>query len=249
MVTLWYTVLYMKNPWVIVGIVGVVLFGGSMLLANVLGPGSTAAVSEEGIEAITHVKGNPEATIVLEEFSDFQCPACAAAQPVVADVLETFGDSIKLEFRYFPLPSFPFSQVAAQAAAAAGQQGSDKFYAFHDILFERQSEWTSGINPNTFFLRYAEEIGLDVELFQQHQRSRTLRDHVLADRAEGLERGVTATPSFFLNGEKMTYESYQEFFEQVGRAVDPNFSIAPIPETSDSQTSPAPATGDVRFGL
>ena len=242
----------MKNPWVIVAIVGVVLFGGAILLTSVFGTGGVAAVSEEGIESITHVKGNPEATVVLEEFSDFQCPACAGAQPVLADLMETFGDSVRLEFRYFPLPSFPFSQVAAQAAAAAGPQGSDKFYEFHDLLFERQSEWTSGMNPNSHFQRYAEEIGLDVALFQQHQRSRTLREQILADRAEGMERGVTGTPTFFLNGERMQYTTYQEFFEQVGRAVDTDFSLTP---TSEAATPGAPAAdagttdGEVRFGL
>jgi protein-disulfide isomerase len=242
----------MKNPWVIVGIVGVVLFGGSIALTQMFGAGGASAVTEEGVTAITHVKGNPEAVVVLEEFSDFQCPACAAAQPVLADLMDTFGDSVRLEFRNFPLPSHSFAQVAAQAAAAAGQQGTDKFFEFHDILFERQSEWTSGMNPNQHFERYAAEIGLDVELFKQHQRSRTLRAQVLSDRSEGLEREVTGTPTFFLNGEKMQYTTYQEFFEQVGRAIDPNFSLSPATEadTLDGANTPAGAAdGEVRFGL
>ncbi len=239
----------MKNPWLIFGVGIVVLFGVAFWLAS-----QSAEQNNEGIEIITHRKGNPDAPVILTEFSDFQCPACAAAQPVIADVLEAFPDEVQLEFRFFPIPNFPFSQVAAQAAAAAGQQG--KFFEFHDILFERQAEWSNSSSPTVLFARYAEELELDLPLFRQHSRASLLRDQVIADRAEGIERGVTGTPTFFLNGERMLFDSYQDFFEQIARAVDPSIvfdvageqSIEVVPETG-AAVEVAPAPGEVRFGL
>jgi protein-disulfide isomerase len=237
---------YMKNPWIIVGVAVVLLFGIAIWLS-----GQAAEQNNEGVEINTHQKGNPEARVVLTEFSDFQCPACRAAQPVIADVLAAFPDDVRLDFRFFPLPTFPFSLQAAQAAAAAGQQ--DKFFEFHDILFERQAEWSGSGSPSVLFVRYAEELGLDVDLFRRHMRSSVLRDQVVADRNEGIERGVTGTPTFFLNGERMQFASYEEFFQQVAQAVDPSVSFEATGEggttTGDGTSTDAPAAGEVRFGI
>lgn len=237
---------HMKNPWIIVGVAVVLLFGIAFWLS-----GQAAEQNNEGVEIVAHQKGNPEARVVLTEFSDFQCPACRAAQPVIADVLAAFPDDVRLDFRFFPLPTFPFSLQAAQAAAAAGQQ--DKFFEFHDILFERQAEWSGSGSPSVLFVRYAEELELDVNLFRRHMRSSVLRDQVVADRNEGIERGVTGTPTFFLNGERMQFASYEEFFQQVARAVDPNttFDVAGEGETAPGETAPAttPGASEVRFGL
>src|SRR3990167_7471050 len=75
----------LKNPWVVIGIIVVVLFGGSFWYA-----GSTADKNNEGITFESHIKGNPEATVELVEYSDFQCPACATFQPVLEDALSQF---------------------------------------------------------------------------------------------------------------------------------------------------------------
>lgn len=227
----------MKNPWIIIGIITVVLFGGAIWFSSM-----SAEKNNEGIELTTYVKGNPEADTTLVEYSDLQCPACASFYPVVKDLLDQYGDQIRFEYKHFPLPMHQYAMQAAMAAEAAGQQG--KFFEFHDILFERQQEWGGSATPNTFFLAYAEELELDIDQFRRHQNSSVLRDHVRDQMSEARTLGVGSTPSFFLNGEYLNpeeFQTFQGFIEQVAAVVDPSAATS---------TNTSVDTGtDVRFGL
>lgn len=221
------------------GTITVVLIGAAMWYSK-----SSAENSNEGVVTpTTHIKGSADASVKIVEYSDFQCPACAAFQPIVAEVVDTFGDQISFEYRHFPLSALhPYAEQAARAAEAAGQQG--KFFEFHDKLFAEQDSWSAGAAPTTFFLRYAGELGLDVDKFRKHLRSSQLRDEVRADAALAREAGVTGTPTFFLNGEKMEIKTFQDFFDQVARAVDPNYGMATSTEMIDGSVEPS-----VRFGI
>lgn len=227
----------MKNPWVIVGIIAVVLFGGAIWLSN-----SSAEQSNEGVAVTDHVKGNPDAVVTLVEYSDLQCPACAAFQPVLNGMLEQYADQLRFEYKQFPLPAriHPFAMQAAMAAEAAGQQ--DKFFEYHDLLFANQDTWAKAAVPTSYFIQYASDLGLDLDLFKLHMRSSVLRDRINADIAEGQELGITGTPTFFLNGEKMEVESYLDFAQQIAYAINPELMAS---STSAVGTS----TTDVRFGL
>jgi len=205
----------MKNPWLIIGIITVVLFGGAIWYSGV-----SAEKNNEGVVTQSNFKGNPEAATKLVEYSDLQCPACAAFDPVVKELLAEYGDMISFEYKHFPLPIHPNAQNAAIAAEAAGQQG--EFFAMHDLLFDNQSEWSQAAVPGVFFAQYAEEIGLDMSKFTQHQKSSILRDKVMSEFSEGKEMGVTGTPTFFLNGKKMSFTTYPEFIDQVKYAIDPS---------------------------
>ena len=205
----------MKNPWIVVGVIMILLIGGSILYSN-----SVEDKYDAGVDASkVHVKGNPNATVTLVEYSDFQCPACAQAEPVVKDILNEFGDSIKFEYKHFPLNIHPLAIPAAKAAEAAGQQ--DKFFEFHDMLFERQKNWTNSPNPNAMFIQYAEELGLDVQKFRQQMNSSLLKDKIEANRKEGFDLQISGTPTFFLNGQKMQIESFEDFYQQIAKAVNP----------------------------
>ncbi|MCA9357881.1 thioredoxin domain-containing protein [Candidatus Kaiserbacteria bacterium] len=204
----------MKNPWVIIGIICVALFGGAIWYS-----GSSAEQYNEGLIETEHVKGNSEASVVLLEYSDLQCPACAAFQPALSSVLEAYGDNLRFEYRHFPLPIHPHSVEAAVASEAAAQQG--KFFEFSDMLFERQQEWAGMAVPQTQFVKYADELGMDVDLFRKQLRAPNLKDKVQAQFNEARELGLTGTPTFFLNGKKMEMESYQDFITQIALAVNP----------------------------
>jgi protein-disulfide isomerase len=226
----------MRNPWFIVGLLALVLFGGGILFSS-----QVEQDKNKGIELRAHVIGNPDADIKLVEYSDFQCPACAMVQPILKEVLQDYGDKISLEFKHFPIGA----PRAAVAAEAAGQQG--KFFEFHDLLYSRQPEWSSDARQESHFLRYAEELELDMEQFKLQMDSSALLRKVMADRSEGValvdENGkslIEGTPTFFLNGNKMVYTSYEDFLTQIIQAIDP--SLIPPVETSDSNT-------DVRFGF
>lgn len=225
----------MKNPWVIIGIITVVLFGGAIWYSS-----QVNATNNEGVEITENIKGNPEAEVTLVEYSDFQCPACGAYYPVVKQVMEEYGDQIRFEYKHFPLPMHQYAMQAAVAAEAAGQQ--DKFFEYHDLLFENQETWSQSATPNVLFIDYAEQLDLDMDQFRRHMNSTLLRDKVREDQAEGRDRNITATPTFFLNGERMNPDEFQTlpgFAAAVIAAVDPS-AVA-------SSTDEAAST--VEFGI
>lgn len=232
---------YVKNPWVIIITMTVVVFGGAIWYSS-----AAAERNNEGVEVVdVHVKGNPDADVVLVEYSDFQCPACRAFQPVIDDALERFGEDIRFEYNHFPLPIHPHAQAAAVAAEAAGQQ--DAFFAYHDLLYERQDQWSNMASPDPVFISFAEELGLDTAQFRRQMNSSLLQDKVRADFAEAQRLGLRGTPSFILNGEQMQFESYEGFITQLAAAVGATTTLAD-PE-ADGEAAAEEAAPSVQFGI
>ncbi len=166
-------------------------------------------------------KGNLESEIVLVEYSDFQCPACSARQPMINDIVGEFDSHIKFVFKQFPLRSIhPNAQLAAQASESAGLQG--KFWEMHDKLFETQSEWSvlQGILVAETFTEYALELGLDTEQFEKDMNSRDVKDAVNSDFDNGRDANVGGTPTFFLNGEPFNLRNYEQAREEIREVID-----------------------------
>lgn len=205
----------MKNPWVIIGLVAILLIGGSVWYS-----GQIQERNNEGIVTKNNIKGNENAPVILTEYSDFQCPACAAFQPVVNDILSQYPEDLKLEYKHFPLPIHALAEPAARAAEAAGQQ--DAFFAYHDLLFTNQAAWSNTANPTALFFKYAADLGLDVDLFKRHYNSSALRDRVKADSTEARSLSLSGTPTFFLNGQRMNIETYEDFHNQIKAAINPD---------------------------
>lgn len=161
------------------------------------------------------VRGNEVAEVVVVEYSDFQCPACAAYEPVVDRMLEELGDQVALVYRHYPLTSIhKNAQLAAQAAEAAGLQG--KFWEMHDKLFLQQTVWSEVKDPTDIFVEYALDIGVEKETFLADLTSDKVKDLVAEDVATGNRFGVQGTPTFYVNGKKMpTVRSYNEFLQFV----------------------------------
>ena len=217
----------MKNPWIVIAVIVMVLFGGSIWYSM-----NVEQTYNDGVTVMPHIKGGADAKVTLTEYSDFQCPACGEFEPVVQEILNQYGDKITFEYKNFPLVQIhPFAESAAIAAEAAAQQG--KYFEFHDMLFAKQSEWTAGISPAAFYVQYAKELGLDVLLFTKHQRSSLLRDKVKADYKAAIALGLSSTPTFYLNGQKMEISTLDAFKAQIVAAVNPdaNFSVTAGDET------------------
>ena len=161
------------------------------------------------------VKGNPDAQVVIVEFSDFQCPFCERfAEQTLPELKEKYIDTgkVKLIYRDFPLSSIhPEAQKAAEATECADDQG--KFWAYHDILFEKRSEW-SGVGAAKF-KEYAVDLGLDTHAFDECLDSDKYKDEVLDDLNAGQAVGVTGTPTFFINGQKLVGAQPFTAFETV----------------------------------
>ena len=142
-----------------------------------------------------HVRGPVDAPVTLVEYGDFECPYCGQAEPVVRELLRDFGD-LRYVWRHLPLHDVhPHAQLAAEAAEAADAQG--RFWEMHDLLFDHQGDLSV-----KDLMRYAGELGLDVERFADDLRGHAYRERVLND-VEGADvSGATGTPSFFVNGQR-----------------------------------------------
>jgi protein-disulfide isomerase len=210
------------------------LLGGALVYSSVKG-----GDNDEVINLQEKVKGNLEATVVLSEYSDFQCPACEQFEPVVSNIIDEYGDKIRFEYHHFPLISIhPSAELAARVSEAAGVQG--KFWEMHDLLFERQTSWSQNINPKNQFTTYAEELGLDIDAFNRHLNSKVVREAVQEDMREGRTLQINSTPTFYLNGEKIEITTYDNFKKQIEVAIGVT--------AADDVEVQAPAT-DVEFGF
>lgn len=152
--------------------------------------------------------GTDSAKITLVEFSDFQCPACAAAEPFVRKIRST--ENVQLIYRHFPLTQHVYSRKAVYLAEAAGEQG--KFWEMHDKLFATQSQWSSmsEADEEAFFLSLARDLGLSEDKVKQGLTGNAFKEKVDSDIAEGERLGVNATPTFFLNGRKLNLQSFAD---------------------------------------
>jgi protein-disulfide isomerase len=140
-----------------------------------------------------HVLGNPDAAVTLLEYGDYECPYCAAAAPVLRQVVEESDGQVRLLFRNFPLADrHPFALTAALAVEAAGAQGA--FWPMHEVVFARQDRL-----DDAALRAYAEELGLDGSQVVG-AAAQGFGDKVEADFAAGLEVGVGGTPTVFIDG-------------------------------------------------
>jgi protein-disulfide isomerase len=145
-----------------------------------------------------HVRGRADAPVTIVEFSDFHCPFCRRANPVIQQVMAKYGDRVRLVYKDMPLDNLhPNARAAAEAARCAGAQG--KFWEFHDKLFAGEPDVaTATLN------RFAQEIGINVATFEACVKARTPRAQVEASVQDGARLGVTGTPTFFINGRILT---------------------------------------------
>lgn len=198
---------------IVVGMYGLARLGAS----DTRDPGnSTHAITVDPAE---HIRGNKEASATLVEYSDFQCPACAAYYPLVKQIENDFGDGLRIVYRNFPLVSIHKNAFdGAKAAEAANRQG--KFWEMHDLLFENQPEWSDESNPKTYFVMYAQSLHLDISQFNTDFADPVIADAIRSQMAGGDALQVHSTPTFFLNGRQLTQpENYEDFKKQVALVV------------------------------
>ena len=158
------------------------------------------------------------AKVTMVEFSDFQCPACGAYYPVVSQVVKEFADSLTFVYRNFPLTGIhPNAQIAAQAAEAAGLQ--NKYWEMHDALFTKQNEWSSSKSARDIFTQYAQSLGLNTDQFQKDIDSDVVKNRVARDVNDGNALGIKATPTFFLNNQKIENPASLADFEAAVRGA------------------------------
>jgi Na+/H+ antiporter NhaA len=142
-----------------------------------------------------HVRGPLEAPVTLVEYGDFECPYCGQAEPIVRELLHDFGD-VRYVWRHLPLSDVhPRARLAAEAAEAAADQGA--FWEMHDLLLDHQDLLGFGN-----LVRYAEQLGLDVDRFTNQLQEHAGAARVAEDVDSADLSGVSGTPTFFINGRR-----------------------------------------------
>jgi protein-disulfide isomerase len=167
------------------------------------------------VSAHDHIQGNPHAVVTLVEYGDFQCPACAAAYPLVKQLQHRYAGNLRLVFRHFPLnQAHPYAQLAAELAEAAAVQG--QFWAMHDWLYEHQGDWAprggAGLEAGM------RALGLDEQALAATLRNPDIDAHIRRDFMGGVRSGVNGTPSFYVNGH-LHQGDFDALVHGIGRAI------------------------------
>lgn len=197
-----------------------------------------AAIS---IEADDNILGNENAPVTLIEYGEFQCPACAAYAPFIKQVLDNNDGNVRFIFRHYPLPQHQNAQIASYAAESAGNQGA--FYEYYDILFANQEEWSEAENIEELLTSYAEELELDIEAFKADLSSEEVMQRIAQDTATGTQAGVNATPTFFINGEKIRNPNSLDGFQQlIDEALQ---EVGPVDASSQDATDSADTEAEI----
>ncbi|TXK18895.1 thioredoxin domain-containing protein [Homoserinibacter sp. GY 40078] len=156
-------------------------------------------------------------SLVLVEFGDYQCPSCQALAPAVASLETEFPDQVTVVYRHFPLPQHAHAIDAALAAEAAAAQG--RFVEMHEALYASQAEWSELDDAAPAFRAIAEQLGLDLDRYDADVADPDTRARVEADAAAGDAAGVSSTPTFFLEGEKLELQKITDLRDAVAAAL------------------------------
>lgn len=154
-----------------------------------------------------HARGDATAPVTLEEFGDFQCPPCGMLHPILEQLETEFGPRrLRVIFRHFPLvPAHAHALNAARASEAAGLQG--KFWEMHDLIFENQNAWKDAFDSRPIFESYATKLGLNLEMYRRDLGSEAVERRIFLDGKRARALGVQGTPTVFMNGREVPFES------------------------------------------
>ncbi|WP_247004659.1 formate/nitrite transporter family protein [Halosolutus gelatinilyticus] len=184
--------------------------------------------------------------MTLVQYSDYECPYCGDAYPVIQRIQNRVGTRLRLVFRNFPLTQqHPRAQQAAEAAEAAGAQG--RFWEMHDLLYQHQNALA-----RDDLVGYAEQLDLDIDRFTDELDAETYEERIQEDMLSGVRSGVNGVPTFYINGERydgpLTFDSLLATIASAGNLTDIERSMQlenrELRETIDRSRLGAPAAGE-----
>lgn len=189
------------------------------------GGNPTPEVIDQDMTDNDAILGDLDAPVTIVEFSDFQCPYCGvfysdAYQQIKANYVDT--GKVKFVFRDFPLSGHPGAYPAALAAECVREQGGDDmYYKMHNKLFENQEALQSEPTVRAGILAgYAEELGVDVDTYNECVNNETYKDEIYADQNDATGVGISGTPTFIINGKVLIgAEPYGEFSKVIEEAL------------------------------
>lgn len=202
-----------KKTWIIFIVVCLAIFGGLIYISksnkvdvSKINDSKVLTANKDSGDIADHVFGKADSKVVLVEYGDFQCPYCGQAYPKLKTLSQDYKDKIAFVFRNNPIPSLhPNAKAAAAAAEAAGLQG--KYWEMHDKLYETQNDWST-LDTNTRtdkYVEYAKAVGIaDLNKFRTDMGLEKVNAKINFDLSLGIKAGVTGTPTFVLNGQKIS---------------------------------------------
>jgi protein-disulfide isomerase len=195
----------MSKETKIISSVGIIFFALFVLLIYKTNNGGSQVVADANLllGQASYMTGKKEAKVNVVEFGDYQCPACGYANPIVEQLIQAYKNdsNVNFVFRNFPLPQHSNALISAEAAQAAGAQG--KFWEMHNMIYSGQNDWSENSKALEIFTGYAQKLGLDVKTFTDAVSQQKFQDNIFKDRSDGQALGVNATPTFYVNGEKL----------------------------------------------
>lgn len=213
----------------LVGVIGVIIW----LL-------STGGASGDPINTQDWTTGAKDSQVQLVEYSDFECPACAAAEPTVEQVMEKYKSVVGFTYKQFPLRTIhPDAAKLSEASEAAGAQG--KFWEFKQIMFANHdvifADDVSDPIAKMEEIMQANLEGLDFDKFKSELDSGMYKPDVAADELEAKQLNLTYTPSFVLNGELLDLQSFSDLETQIDAKLKEYNIKIPADTTTETTNS------------
>jgi protein-disulfide isomerase len=233
-------------------IIGLVAVAGAFLLYRQTqgGGGNSGAttlqqvvMTPEQLQRVPGIsQGQANAPVVIMEFADFQCPGCGRFAMFSKPLMKDYIDNGTVRFVWY---DFPLTQIhknavlASRAGRCANEQ--NQFWAYHDIVFARQSEWSESDDAAERFAGYAGQAGLNGDTFEQCLGSDKYQKEVSESFQLGTTLGVGGTPTLFVNGKRVedTPTTRAEWEQLIQREL-PSAGAAPTPAGAAAPATPAP---------
>ena len=142
--------------------------------------------------------GNPSAPITIVEYTDFECPYCRQAHPVIVELFKRYGDRVRLVVKDMPMPFHPRAMPAARMFEAVAMQDASKAPKFYDVMYDHQDRLIA--EGERFLEETVRSLGLDVDRAKRDAASDVVSARIAADVAEAQRFGIAGTPGFLVNG-------------------------------------------------
>lgn len=210
-----------KRFWAIVGVI-IAIFAGILWVNGNKKDDSNGGKGASSVQPTNHVRGNTSSKVKFVEYGDYQCPYCGQYYPIIEQVYTKYQDKISFQFRNLPLNQVhQNAYAAARAAEAASNQG--KFWDMFALLYQHQSEWSEQTNASSIFESYAKQLNLNISQFKKDVVSSKTNDIINADKEEfNKTKEEISTPTFFLNGKKISATSVDGFSKLIDAELKKN---------------------------
>lgn len=198
---------YKKILFWIIGLlaVGLVIWGVSSAVSSSKNQPTDSEILKITSNDIATGSATTKANLI--EYADFECPACATYSRYIELLKDEFPNDLRVAYRFFPLPQHKL--ISSQVAYAAYKQG--KFWEMYLLLYDNQRTWVNSSGPEAIFDDYAKKLNLNLDKFRNDRDSDSTKKFINDQLDQGIKLGVNATPTFYLNGNKIEPAGYEEF--------------------------------------